>query len=202
MSKGGKKDRRKEDKRRAKEAWEAAWQQIALAYSRPAGLARSQLFAILKSLLKLSNIVTKDDLIEQHRRVNGVQFLVAQAEVEEFKPRFAEDLRRDGMPLVHPLTETGIAYAATVDLNDATLIARCVPGVGGAGPTAAWRIADRQPSDPVLQAYINFRGRSGQRAYELAHRMATEAVAAGVAVSVAPLPKQFNNPLLGPGKKP
>jgi hypothetical protein len=181
-------ERRKAANIRINEKW-AEWSIVySLAHTRAPGLAKNQLFDLLKALLLVNGTVSRGMLIDAHRATNMVAFKVAQAEVDVHTATFAEALRRDGMPLVHPLTEEGLMYAATVDGTDTVQVARCVPGLGGAGPTAAWRIADRSPTDPVFAAYINHRNLSGVRAVERAYRLADAGVTAGVIAPIAPLP--------------
>lgn len=135
-----------------------------------------------------SLLLNRDDLILQHRRDNTLSLDTAASEVAWHHAKIVNDLRDNGMPLLHPVTEYGYTDADRVDGSIPGDVARCVPGVGRGGKTFGWRMA-HGTDDVVLAAYIQHRWHSGERATEKAYRLRTEAAKAGVLPAAPTLPK-------------
>jgi hypothetical protein len=125
------------------------------------------------------NLLSREALIDRHRIDNGVSLNIAMAEVDQFQKDIIEDLRRNGLGLVHPVTEFGFTNAATVDVTDERAVARCVPGLGSGGALYGWRVA-HLAADPLWVAYIEHRYRSGKAAVAHSVNIAMTGVAAGV----------------------
>jgi hypothetical protein len=179
--------RTKERIRAQKEAMRAIWAMWSLAADRPR--ARSDVHTIIRGLLTAHGIISKEAAIDEHRKVNGLSLKQAMAEVEIYGRRAVKRLQRDGMALVHPVTDYGLIHAATVDAVDDVAVRLCVPGQGSPEQTAGWRIADRT-SDPVWLAYVDHRWVAARGAVDRTTRLIDEGAASGI------LPAASSTPLL------
>jgi hypothetical protein len=145
-----------------------------------------------------TGIVTREQVIDEHRARRTLRLDVAIAEVDQYRDRVVDWLReKGGYPMLHPITEYGARHANRVSLGDPAT-ARCVPGLGDGGPLFGWRIPTRS-ADPVYMAYTNHLGKSGIGAVNGAQTRVAAGIAAGLLKSGAAAPVALPPSILDEG---